>query len=100
MKHHDPLHPIGKCKGCPLNMRTYCAAGLMPKRQWDRGRCRHYGNDGLLDQILSRPEPTGAKQARLQRRAKAIATACWPHYNGLLDPAGMSERVRRRGRGD
>ena len=40
MKHHAAGRPIGKCKGCCLNMRTFCAAGMEPKSDWDRGRSR------------------------------------------------------------
>jgi hypothetical protein len=95
MKHHDALRPIGKCKGCPLNFKTRCAAALAPKAQWDRGRCKHYGDKALLEEVLSKPVPGGAKRARRIRQAKAIAKATGPHYNGVLDPGKMAGRVRR-----
>jgi len=95
MKHHDVCRPIGKCKGCCLNFKTYCLAGLEPINQWDRGRCRSYGDAGLMDRILHQPAPTGAKLTRLRRRTRAKALAGVPHYNGVLDPGKMAGRARR-----
>ena len=98
MKHHDPRRPIGKCKGCCLNFRTLCAAGLEPKAQWDTGRCTHYGDARLLLTPPDRVEPTGAKLARARRKAKADESAGQPHYDGMLDPARLSGRSRRNHR--
>ena len=97
MKHHDALRPIGKCKGCCLNRKARCAAGLAPKAQWDHGRCKYYGDEALLAELLKRPSPSGAKLARLKRRAKAVEKASQPHYNGVLDPGKMTGRARRAG---
>ena len=98
MKHHDSLRPIGKCKGCCLNLRVRCAAGLAPKVQWDHGRCKSYNDTALLRRLQQESEPTGAKQAKVTRRAQAIAKAAEPHYNGALDPAKMAGWMRRAGR--
>lgn len=96
MKHHDPHRPIGKCKGCCLNLKASCAAGFRPKAEWDHGKCRHFDDQALLAEILSRPAPNGAKLARLHRKAKAERTATEPHYNGVLDPGKMAGRAKRR----
>jgi hypothetical protein len=95
MKHHDALRPIARCKGCCLNQKTRCAAGLHPKERWAHGRCKHYDDKALLAEILRRPEPSGAKQARLVRQAKAVANATQPHYNGSVDPEKMAIQARR-----
>ena len=97
MKHHDVYRPVGKCKGCCLNLRTYCAAGLPPKDQWDGRRCKHYGDAVLLKDIQRRPGPSGAKLARLRRKAKAEAAATEPHHDGVLDPGKMAGRSKRHG---
>ena len=86
MKSHRRGRPIGKCKGCCLNMRSFCAAGLEPKSQWSSGRCRSR-NDGAVLEAFYRPAPlTGAKAARLARQAKAATASTEPHYNGRLLP--------------
>ncbi len=97
MKHHDPARPVGKCKGCCLNARTRCMAGLEPKAVWDKGRCKHYDDEQLLADILQRPEPAGIYRGKLQRKAKALVTATEPHHNGVLDHGKMTGiRIRRR----
>jgi hypothetical protein len=95
MKHHAAERPIGKCKGCCLNSKTYCLGGFQPKQQWRHGRCRHYGDAKLLAEILSRPQPSGTELAYLARKAKAVRTATEPHHNGVLDPGKMAGRAKR-----
>ncbi len=85
MKHHDVRRPIGKCKGCSLNSRTSCSAGLEPFLVWSNGRCRHYGNVALLEEQLRRPGLSGAKLAYELRRQKAVAAAsCISHSSRML----------------
>ena len=84
MKHHSADRPVGKCKGCILNMRTLCAAGLMPKAEWSRGRCRKQNDAAALEAYLHAEPPVGAKRAKLARRTKAAATQTEPHHNGLV----------------
>jgi hypothetical protein len=98
MKHHDACRPIGKCKGCCLNLRTVCAAGLLPKDQWRHGRCNRYGDAALLAELRDRPGPSGAKLAYLKRRQRAVLTLTEPHYNGVLDPGKMAGRAKRQAR--
>jgi hypothetical protein len=88
MKHHDPARPIGKCKGCCLNRKTTCAAGLEPKAQWARGRCRLHDNREAMRQIQESGSPTGAKAARNARQTKAVAAKSVPHHDGhIFTPA-------------
>ncbi|HUU59637.1 MAG TPA: hypothetical protein VMZ50_08840 [Phycisphaerae bacterium] len=95
MKHHDAGRPIGKCKGCCLNLRTYCAAGLSPKLLWSRGRCAHYGDNDLLQAVESRGGPEGATLARRQRQAKAGLAGTVPHYDGQFDAVKLAGRIKR-----
>jgi len=98
MKHHDPARPVGKCKGCCLNLRTRCAAGFLPKRRWSRGRCGDYGDQALLAQVRNKPAPGGTSLARRRRRTKATLMGTEPHYNGLFDARKVSVRVNGRRR--
>jgi len=98
MKNPNSPRPIGKCKGCCLNFKTFCKAGLAPKAEWNRGRCKSYNDRDLLEEILSRPVPTGARAARLRRQAKAVIAASEPHHNGVLGPGKMAGRTKRRAR--
>ncbi len=95
MKHHDSFRPVGECKGCCLNLRKACMAGLQPKEAW-RHRCKHYGDLGFLLRLSSQPAPSGAKLARLERKTRALQLAGTPHWNGVLDPGKMAGRSRRR----
>ena len=85
MKRHDSSRPIGKCRGCELNMRTFCAAGLEPHTEWDGGRCR-FRNRGLAEVTSSRLAPVGAKAAKEQRRARATVLATKSHADGFAVP--------------
>ncbi len=84
MKHHPGDRPVGKCKGCCLNMRTFCAAGLEPKTEWSRGNCRSRDDRSILEAYLHPTPVTGAKAARQQRRTKASRMNTEPHYNGQI----------------
>lgn len=84
MKHHSAERPIGKCKGCCLNLRTQCAAGVMPKDEWARGRCRSWNDADALDAFLNAEPPVGAELAKLARRRKAAAMRTEPHHDGLV----------------
>ena len=65
-------------------MRTLCAAGLQPKKEWGRGRCRKLNDQAALEAYLAAAPPQGAKAAKLARRAKAAEMQTGPHYNGLV----------------
>ena len=90
MKHHASGRPIGKCKGCCLNMRTFCAGRLEPKTQWNKGRCHRFDDRALLEETRHPIPPSGAKAAKLARRERAMQLKTEPHYNGHLVPAGLA----------
>ena len=102
MKHHAKGRPVGKCKGCCLNLRTFCAGGHEPKTQWSRGRCANVNDEFLLEKYYQAVELTGAKRAREVRRAKAVQTAGVTRMNGqLFIPARRTvlvPQLARRGR--
>lgn len=84
MKHRCPERPIGKCRGCCLNAKSNCMAGLEPREEWERGKCRHFNDLTLMDAIETAPPPTGAHLAKLQRKTRALQAGAEPHYNGML----------------
>jgi hypothetical protein len=97
MKHHSSGRPIGKCKGCCLNLKRICAAGLDPKSQWKKGRCRDFGDSRMLEAFLHPAAPTGAKAARLQRKARALVGGTQPHHDGqLFVPVRLNGMVAAR----
>ena len=82
MKHHKRDRPIGKCRGCELNMQSFCAAGLEPKSEWSHGRCP------LRKRVpVESPLSTGAKAARQQRRIQAVQQATKTHFDGFVYPS-------------
>ena len=95
MKHHVKERPIGKCKGCCLNGRMFCAAGLEPKGRWSQGRC-HRRHDGSLLERFYRPMPlTGAKASHQARRVAAARNGPVPHHDGrMLVPMRLGGTVR------
>jgi hypothetical protein len=98
MKHHAPGRPIGKCKGCCLNMRTFCAANLEPKAQWSKRRCKSRNDQSLLEAYLNPPAASGAKAAKLSRRTKAAHMNTVPHFDGqVFAPARRGANAPRRG---
>ena len=96
MKHHANGRPIGKCKGCCLNLRRLCAAGLEPKTVWSRGRCGRYNDQALLAACLEAGPPVGAKAAKHRRRRQAIRKHTEPHHNGVGSPARRGLRASGR----
>ena len=76
---------VPKCRGCELNRRSFCAAGLEPYTEWDGGRCR-LRNCGLAEVISSRFVPVGARAAKEQRRARATVLATKSHADGFAVP--------------
>lgn len=97
MKHHATGRPIGKCKACCLNMRTFCAAGLDPKSEWSRHKCTSRDDQALLEAYFHPDPVTGAKAAKQRRRAIATTAASEPHHDGVVfAPARGSARRPRR----
>ncbi len=96
MKHHAAGRPVGKCKGCRLNMRTICAAGLDPKSEWDRGRCRGRNDTSVLEAYYRPVSLTGAKFAKLARRTRATERATRSRQNGRVSPGRYVAESRVR----
>ena len=84
MKHRSKDRPIGKCKGCSLNMRTSCAAGMEPKAAWNHGSCRSLNDASVLEAFYNAEPLTGAKAARQRRRRRARQAHTARHYNGQV----------------
>jgi len=95
MKHHDSFRPIGKCKGCCLNLKIACAAGLEPKAQWNHGRCNHYGKEEVVASAY-KPVLTGAKLSRAKRRARALELTAVPHLKGGVRPDILVTLAQKR----
>lgn len=88
MKHHAFGRPIGKCKGCVLNLRRTCAAGVDPRGQWVRGHCALANNTSQLEAYLFPAPPIGAKAAKLARKARTSARI--GRVNGFVSPGGIA----------
>lgn len=92
MKHHAFGRPVGKCKGCALNLRTICAAGCDPKSQWSGGSCPSMNDLSLLAAFLNPAPVTGAKAARQVRQARAVGRI--GRCNGFTAPVRASQPAR------
>lgn len=87
--HNDAdSRPIGKCKGCPLNLKKRCAVFAHPHEQWSRGRCKGYMNTQMYADYLEEQSKTHDKTAREIRREKAAERKTTPHQDGILNPGG------------
>jgi hypothetical protein len=86
MKHQNRLKPIGKCKGCPLNIKKRCGVFLHPKEMWDRGRCKGFMNDELYADYLEKQEQFHAKTPRELRQEQSKRNKAEPHHDGLPNP--------------
>ena len=80
--------PIGKCKGCPLNLKKRCGLFTHPAQMWARGTCRAYMDEQLHAGYLARQTQFQAKTPKELRRERARKRQSEPHYNGLLNPGG------------
>ena len=85
--------PVGKCKGCPLNLRTACAIHSNPSEIWAKGRCKDYGKEELLEEHLKRLEELQANprlQAKMKRREAYKSVAHKDHRLGRRKPGEIS----------
>jgi hypothetical protein len=80
--------PIGKCKGCPLNLKKRCAVFSNPFEMWQKGKCRGYGDEALLAEHVAAQAAVDAKQAKAARRETARRRKTEPHHDGLANPGG------------
>lgn len=88
MHSNSDSRPIGKCKGCPLNLKRRCAVFEHPHKQWSRGRCKGYMNGQIVARYLDEQARPHEKTARDIRREKAVERKTIPHQDGLLNPGG------------
>jgi hypothetical protein len=87
MRHRHPYSPIGKCKGCPLNLRKRCAIFPNPLEQWEKGKkCEGYMNEELHSRYLKEQAEAREKTAKDVRREKATKAKTEPHHDSRLNP--------------
>ena len=83
--------PIGKCSGCPLNLKRSCAVYASPREQWSHGhkRCKGFMNEALyqhwLEEQMKEPAPKSRKEIR---REKMLERNADEHLDGIPSPAG------------
>jgi len=80
MSRHVGGKPISKCKGCCLNMRTFCAAGLEPRQEWSKGTCKVRNNYSILENYLHDIAPI-TLNIQQRRRVGSVKMKTAPHYN-------------------
>ena len=88
MRRRDPHRPIGKCKGCPLNLRKRCGVFQDPKEQWDRGKCKGFMNEELHAEYLQKQSEFHAKTPKEIRQEKSRRNKTEPHHDGQPNPGG------------
>ena len=80
--------PIGKCKGCPLNLKKRCVVFEHPHEQWSKGRCKGYMNEQMHTHYLEERAKTHEKTSRDIRREQAAERKTISHQDGTLNPGG------------
>ena len=88
MHSFNSTKPIGKCKGCPLNLKKRCGVFNHPARMWAKGNCRGYMNGQLYADYAERQAEFHAKTPKELRRENALIHQSEPHYNGISNPGG------------
>jgi hypothetical protein len=86
MRHRHPHSPIGKCRGCPLNLRKRCAVFTNPLKQWENGKCEGYMNEELYARYLKEQAERHEKTSKEVRREKTAKTKTEPHHDSLINP--------------
>ena len=84
MHSNSDSHPIGKCKGCPLNQKKRCAVFSRPQEQWSRGHCKGYMNEALYTHYLEEQMQIPSKTHKELRREKAAERKTVSHQNGFV----------------
>jgi hypothetical protein len=84
---HSPK-PIGKCKGCPLNLKQRCGIFARPGRMWAKGKCRGYKSEKLYARYVEQQARFHAKTPKDLRREGARRRKAEPHYDGIVNPGG------------
>ncbi|OGG43342.1 MAG: hypothetical protein A3F84_24590 [Candidatus Handelsmanbacteria bacterium RIFCSPLOWO2_12_FULL_64_10] len=86
MRHRNARRPVGKCKGCGLNFRTFCGKFENPKEMWVTGRCKGFMNEALLQEYLREAETPHLVTSKMVRQEVARLRATEPHYQGKERP--------------
>jgi len=86
MRSHDLRKPIGKCKGCPLNLKKRCGLFDHPREKWAKGKCNGYMNEQLYAQYLEQQAEPPKRTLKEIRQEKAAQRNTEPHYDGKSDP--------------
>lgn len=90
MHKHASSKPIGKCHGCPMNLKKSCAVFSNPREQWSHGSkpCKGFMNQALyqhwLDEQMQKAPPETGKEAR---REKMDELKTVEHQDGMLTPS-------------
>ena len=82
------IKPIGKCKGCPLNLRDQCAVFQYPHEEWSHGHCKGYMNDVLHAHYLEERMQPHEKSHKEIRQKKMADLKTIEHQDGILNPGG------------
>lgn len=83
--------PIGKCRGCPMNLKKRCAVFSHPHEQWNHGHkhCKGYMNQELyrryLEEHMKEPPEKSHKEIR---KEKMVELKTVEHQDGILNPGG------------
>ncbi len=81
-------HPIGKCKGCPMNLKKRCAVFSRPQEQWSHGHCKGFMNEALYTHYLEEQMLTPPKTHKELRQEKAAELKTVSHQNGTVSRTG------------
>lgn len=88
---HTDRKPIGKCHGCPLNLKRSCAVFENPSKQWSHSHngCKGYMNEALYRRYLEEQGHEEPQKSRKQmRREKMNNLKTVEHQDGILNPGG------------
>jgi len=80
--------PIGKCHGCPLNLKKTCAVFDHPHEQWARGRCKGFMNTEMFEAYLAEQAKGHQKTHKEERREKQEERKTIAHADGIPNPGG------------
>ena len=88
MHNQTGIRPIGKCKGCPSNLKKSCALFEHPYGQWAKGRCKGFMNEEMYAQYLKEQAAAHEKTRKEIRQEKAAELKTVQHQDGILNPGG------------
>ena len=87
-------HPVGKCKGCPLNLKKRCAVFSHPQEQWAHGHCKGFMNEPLYRQYLEEQTQASPKSHKEIRQEKAAERKTVAHQNGQVSRTGKRWQLK------